>query len=86
MHEALALRGNPVTVDYPVKQNKTSASGKPYTAAVVQYAGDGIGDPHVICTQLDEVKYQFGCFHSSFAKTGVATIPAPAPMGTPCPE
>jgi hypothetical protein len=53
---------------------------------MVAYEGDGIGDPHVICAQLDAVKYQYGCFHSSFTRTGQATIPAPAPLGTPGPE
>jgi hypothetical protein len=26
-----------------------------------------------------------GCFHATFNKKGVATVPAPAPLGTPCP-
>lgn len=85
MRDAISLRGADGFASYPVTQNKKSADGSAYTGAVVQYEGDGIGDPHVICAQLDEVKYQFGCFHSSFDKTGVATVPAPQKLGTPCP-
>jgi hypothetical protein len=52
---------------------------------VVQYEGDGIYDPHGIYAQLDEVKYQYGCFFETFLARGVATVPAPAPLGTACP-
>ena len=86
MKDALALASQDPIASFPLKQNRMSEGGVPYTGAVVQYAGDGIGDPHVICTQLDAVKYQFGCFHSTFTKNGVATIPPPSPLGTPCPE
>jgi hypothetical protein len=61
---------------------------EPYPAAggvAVQYEGDGIYDPHAIYTQLDAVKYQYGCFFASFLQAGHATVPAPAPLGTPCP-
>lgn len=53
---------------------------------MVQYHGDGIYDPHAIYSQLDAVKYQYGCFLSTMLATGTATVPAPAPLGTPCPE
>lgn len=85
MRDALSLRPDTFTT-YPVSQNRSSDGGQKYTGAVVQYEGDGIGDPHVICAQLDSVKYQFGCFHSTFFKNGVATIPEPQPLGTPCPQ
>lgn len=84
MRDALTLRGPDGFATYPVKDNKKSDTGVPYTGAVVQFEGDGIGDPHVICAQLDAVKYQFGCFHSTFDKTGKAVLPKPAPLGTPC--
>jgi hypothetical protein len=84
MSQALQLRDDATVASYPVRGNRTSATGDTYTGAVVQYEGDGIGDPHVICAQLDSVKYQFGCFHASFAETGQATIVAPQPLGTPC--
>ncbi len=67
---------------YPVSQNLESASGEPYTGVAVQYAGDGLYDPHGIAFQLDAVKHQYGCFLDSFLRSGTATIPAP---GTPCP-
>lgn len=85
MQEALALAELDGFVDYPVVQNLTSESGAPYTGAVVQYAGDGYSDPHSIFVQLDEVKYQYGCFLETQVRTGTAVIPAPAPLGTPCP-
>ncbi len=86
MKDTLALASQDPIASFPLKQNRMSEGGVPYTGAVVQYNGDGIGDPHVICTQLDAVKYQFGCFHSTFTKNGVATIPPPLALGTPCPE
>src|SRR5262249_14648102 len=85
MQDALALEGLNGIVSYPISQDLTSSNGKPYTGAVIQSAGDGAADPHYIFQQLDAVKYQYGCFFASYLKTGVATIPAPAPLGTPCP-
>lgn len=85
MQDALALEGLDGIISYPVSQNLESADGTPYTGVVVQYEGDGIDDPHVIFVQLDDVKYQYGCFLSTFLERGVATVPAPAALGTPCP-
>ncbi len=69
---------------YPVSQDLTSATGAPYTGIAVQYAGDGLYDPHGVAFQLDAIKHQYGCFFSTFLARGVATVPAPSP-GTPCP-
>ncbi len=85
MQDGLGLVGLGGIAPYPVAQNRTSASGAAYTGVVVQYEGDGLYDPHAIYSQLDAVKYQYGCFFETFAKTGTATIPAPAAFGTPCP-
>lgn len=85
MQDALALADLDGFIDYPVVQNLTSDTGEDYTGAVVQYAGDGFSDPHVIFVQLDEVKYQYGCFLETQVRTGTAVIPAPAALGTPCP-
>jgi hypothetical protein len=89
MQEALALDGRSGILPYPVSQNRTSLAGAPpnnrYTGVVVQYEGDGYSDPHSIYAQLDAVKYQYGCFLETFIKTGVGVVPAPAPLGTPCP-
>ncbi len=85
MQDALKLVGLDGILPYPVSQDLTSADGTKYTGAIIQYNGDGVADAHAIYRQLDAVKYQYGCFHETFFKTGVATIPAPAPLGTPCP-
>jgi hypothetical protein len=85
MQEALKLEGRDGIVAYPVVNDLTSESGAKYTGMVVQYHGDGVYDPHALYSQLDSVKYQYGCFFSSFLKTGTATVPAPAALGTPCP-
>ncbi|MFN7135828.1 MAG: hypothetical protein ACK4N5_27415, partial [Myxococcales bacterium] len=81
MQQVLALDGLDGVLPYPVKSNRPG-----YTAAVVQFLGDGVYDPHAIYSQLDAVKYQYGCFLSTFLETGTAVIPAPAPLGTACPK
>jgi hypothetical protein len=86
MQQALALDHLDGILPYPVKQNRMSSNNAPYTGVVVQYMGDGIYDPHAIAFQLDSVKYQYGCFVSTFLASGVATVPAPAALGTPCPQ
>jgi hypothetical protein len=32
------------------------------------------------------VQYQYGCFFDSLLNGGTAVVPAPAPLGTPCPR
>jgi hypothetical protein len=85
MQESLAIDGLAGLVGYPVKHNLVSRSGVPFTGVVVQYAGDGSFDPHHIFAELDSVKYQYGCFFESFARSGTAVVAAPAPLGTSCP-
>ena len=85
MQTALALAGRGGVATYPVANNLVSSNGESYTGVVVQYAPDGIRDGHYIYAQLDEVKYQYGCFLATFLANGVATVPAPAPSGTACP-
>jgi hypothetical protein len=85
MREAQKLVGLDAPLSYPVKANLKSVDGQTYTGAIVQYAPDNY-DGHAIYRKHDAVIYQYGCFHSSFRKTGTAVIPAPAPLGTPCPE
>jgi hypothetical protein len=84
MQEALKLAGLDGLGDYPVSNEIASESGEKYTGVVVQYEGDGVYDPHAIYSQLDDVKYQYSCFLSTFLKTGKATVFAPAPLGSPC--
>jgi len=86
MQDALKLEGLGGIVPYPVKNDLTSATGAKYTGVVVQYQGDGVYDPHAIYSQLDAVKYQYGCFFQSFLATGVATVPPPADYSVPCPQ
>jgi hypothetical protein len=86
MQDALALDMLDGILPYPVAHNRQSIDGLPYTGVVVQYLGDGIYDPHAIYSQLAEVKYQYGCFFSTFLAHGTATVPAPAALGTPCPH
>jgi hypothetical protein len=71
-------------IDYPVTDNLESEAGDAYTGAVVQSAGDGFSDPHVIFVQVEDVRYQWGCFLRT-AVDGQAVVPAPAALGTPCP-
>ena len=84
MQQALGLEGLQGVLGYPVKDDATSLAGPKYTGVVVQYEGDGVYDPHAIYSQLDSVKYQYGCFFESFLKTGHAVVPAPAAYTVPC--
>jgi len=84
MQDTLALDGLAGFLDYPVANNLDSATGDEFTGVAVQYEGDGFSDPHSIYAQLDEVKYQYGCFLETFFTTGVATVLAPAALGTAC--
>lgn len=83
MDEALSIADVATPTTYPVVSNMRSATGAPFTSAVVQYAYPG-GDGHAIYRRLDEVMHQYGCFHETFRASGEAAIVAPAPLGTPC--
>lgn len=86
MQEALALKGLDGLIDYPVRLNLSSDAGEPYTGVAVQYEGNGIEDPHTIYVSRPEVRYQYGCFLETYFTDGVAVVPEPAPLGTPCPR
>ncbi len=86
MQELLGLGGLGGVLPLPVSQNVTGPGGAKSTGVVVQFEGDGVYDPHAIYSQLDAVKYQYGCFYASLLASGHATVPAPAPLGTPCPN
>ncbi len=83
MQEALSLAGLEGILPYPVSDNRTSEDGTPYTGVVVQYEGDGVYDPHALYSQLDEVKYQYGCFLKT-ALDGKARVLAPKALGSGC--
>ncbi len=85
LQTAMKVAGLDGVAAYPVSANRKSDAGQAYTGVAVQYKGDGIADPHTIFSQLDEVKYQYGCFFETFRK-GKAIVAKPQPLGTPCPS
>jgi hypothetical protein len=85
MQDALALEGLGGILPLPQTSNLTSSTNAKYTGTLLQYLGDGIYDPHALYSQLDDVKYQIGCFVSTFLKNGTATIEKPQTLGSPCP-
>lgn len=84
MQEALALDGLDGFQDYNISNNLTNERGEAYTGVAVQYAPD-FTNGHYIYMQLEEVRYQWGCFLRTVLDTGVGVVPAPAALGTPCP-
>ncbi len=86
MRRALALVGLDALVSYPVSSNRESDAGLAYTGVVVQYPSDGILNGHYIFAQLDQVKFQYGCFLATFLATGTAVVPQPSPLGSKCPQ
>ncbi|MEM9188460.1 MAG: hypothetical protein AAGF12_04765 [Myxococcota bacterium] len=84
MQEALALRDLDGIAPYPVTNNLTNERGEMYTGAVVQSAGDGFSDPHVIFVQVEDIRYQWTCFLRT-AIDGQAIIGAPAAEASACP-
>jgi len=87
MQKRLKVLGLDGKASYPIKHNRKGPDGTPYTGVVVQYQPDEKSkDGHIVAFQRDEVKYQYSCFLSTFVKTGIAVVPAPAPLGTPCPQ
>ena len=87
MKTSLDLVGLGQKVEYPVKSNLKGGEGKPFTGIVVQYDNDnGAFDGHGIYRRVEAVRYQYGCFHATYRKNGIGVVPAPAKLGTPCPE
>jgi hypothetical protein len=86
MQTVLALDGLSGTVGYPVADNRRSRAGTAYTGVVVQYAGDGVYDPHALYSQLDAVKYQYSCFAQTFVATGTGRVfdPTGRAADAPC--
>ncbi|MBT9317572.1 hypothetical protein [Leptothoe spongobia] len=74
MQVSLALDGLEGIEPYPVANNLLSDDGRPYTGVVVQYQGDGIADSHTIFSQLDEVKFQYANFLTTWFETDVAEV------------
>ncbi len=80
--EYLELGGRKV-IAYPVSGN-IKAEGKPVTGVAVQYKMDNILDGHHINYQLDEPKYQYGCFLQSYTQKGEAEVDAPKDLNAEC--
>jgi hypothetical protein len=72
--DALKLDSMDGLLSYPVRDK----------GVVVQYTDGGIVDAHQIYRQLDEVKYQYGCFLASYMRDGVPTVYAPAAITSAC--
>ncbi len=71
-------------LDLPVSNN-IKVDGKKVTGMSMHYVEDGIMDGHDINFQLDETKYQYGCFLYSIANEGKAIIYEPKPdFDEPC--
>lgn len=60
----------------PVSRN-VAVPGGTVTGVAVQYREDGIVDGHNVVFQLEEAKYQVGCFLRSLVDQGRAVLPAP---------
>lgn len=87
LQDTLALGGLAGLLGLPARDNtRPDAAGEARTAVVVQYAGDGILDSHHIFSQLDAVKYQYGCFFRTASDLGVGVVPPALPLGSPCPR
>jgi hypothetical protein len=87
MDQALSLVGVATPTAYPVKANAhalAAAGGATFTSAVVQYTNPGGGDGHAIYRRVDAVMHQYGCFHETFYKTGMAVVSSPAAIDAPC--
>jgi hypothetical protein len=84
MQERLKLGGLDGLTPFPVTDELTSETGAKYTGAILQYADPTGYDGHALYSQVPEVQHQYGCFLSTFLKTGHATIVAPGPVGSPC--
>jgi len=78
----LALDGRRV-LDYPISDN-LKVDGRSITGVAAQYPQDGILDGHHINFQLDQTKYQYGCFLKTLFETGEPTVFAPKPLDSPC--
>jgi hypothetical protein len=86
MRDAQRLLGLDGPVTYPVRDNAVSQTGARYTGIAVQYDDDGTFDSHQIYKRLEAVQHQFGCFHDTFRRNGVAVVPPPAARDAPCVE
>ncbi len=72
-------------LEFPVSGNIPVESGKAVTGMSQHYYEDGVMDGHDINFQLDETKYQYGCFLYSIVNQGKAVIYEPrSDVDAPC--
>ena len=80
---AVELAGGRI-IEAPVEGNLDTPHG-PVTGVLVQYLEDGILDGHHVIFQLEEPKYQYGCFLESYLPGACPSIPVPIPDSqAPC--
>jgi hypothetical protein len=84
--EAQSLIGLKEPVTYPLRGNAKSETGASYTGVVVMVAPPAGTDGHSVYRRVDGVMHQYACFHGSFHRTGAASVVAPGPLDSPCPE
>lgn len=84
LSKALALSGRK-HVALPATKNVAHGDGTASTAVVVQHMSDGIEDGHEVAFQKPEPKYQYRCFLSTWAKTGVPVVPEGKASDEVCP-
>ena len=84
MTDAQKLLGLGTPVQFPVKANRMSVDGQPYTGAILQFTVPAPYDPHGVYRRVDAAIHQYRCFHKTFRDSGVAVVPAPAEMDAPC--
>jgi hypothetical protein len=70
--------------DYPVAGNLRSRGGIHVTGVVVEAIEDGNLDGHHVNYQLDELKYQYGCFLRTFIDTGMPVLLEPNDPSASC--
>ena len=83
--QALKTVGLDGALPHPVKGNIDKGSAGKVTAALQQYEGDGISDPHHVFMQLPGLRYQWRCFLASGLKNAVPTLPTAATPDADCP-
>lgn len=83
MQQLLLLAGRAGVDPYPVRGNVMGA-GATRSAAVVQFADDGVHDPHGVVYQRPEIQHQVACFFRTGLHDPPATLPAPASPSLDC--
>jgi hypothetical protein len=81
--EAMDMVGMDVA-EYPVQGNLLSHGDTYVTGVVVEALEDENMDGHHVNFQLDDLKYQYGCFLRTYIDRGTPTLLAPDDLSAPC--